>query len=345
MNDINKIQNIDLNKLASYVLEGYEIEPQDISVVQSASIKTVWKIKTRDRDLCLKRLKQTLDKARFSVNAQDFIYNSGGNVPGIIRDKEGNLIHSFNDQLFVVYEWLYGRDLSFGNPDDLKAALHGLAKFHIASKGYVAPENAKVSSKLNKWPEHYKSMADNLSSWKEASMEKPASASISSYLKYVDDMLDICHRAIELLNGSKYTELTDKDSKTIVLCHQDYGKGNALLTDNGVYVIDLDGVTWDHPGRDLRKIIGKLSENRGSWSLDEIEKILDWYSEINPLSPADRELIYIDLMYPHWFFGLVKNIFKNNKNESASKIEKIARLENSKVPLLTEKLRDIKSLS
>ncbi|HOM01426.1 MAG TPA: CotS family spore coat protein [Acetivibrio sp.] len=345
MNDITKNQNMDLNELASNVLKGYEIEPESIIVVQSASIKTVWKVKTRDRELCLKRLKQPIDKALFSVNAQDFIYNRGGNVAGIIRDSEGNLIHSFNDQLFVVYEWLYGRDLSFGKPEDLKAALHGLAKFHIASKGYVAPEGAKVSSKLNRWPEQYKSMADNLSSWKKASMEKPVSASISSYLKYVDNMLDISYRAIELLNGSKYTELTDKDSKAIVLCHQDYGKGNALLTEDGVYVIDLDGVTWDHPARDLRKIIGKLSENRGSWSLDEIEKILDWYSEINPLSPDDRELIYIDLMYPHWFFGLVKNIFKNNKNESASKIEKIGKLENSKVPLLAEKLRDIKSPS
>jgi len=96
-----------------------------------------------------------------------FIYNHGGNVAGIIRDKEGNLIHSFNDQLFVVYEWLYGRDLSFVNADDLKSALHGLAKFHIASKGYVAPEGAKVSSKLGRWPEQYKSMADKLSPGKK----------------------------------------------------------------------------------------------------------------------------------------------------------------------------------
>jgi len=47
-------------------------------------------------------------------------------------------------------------------------------------------------------------------------------------------------------------------------------------------------------------------------------------------------------MYPHWFLALLKH-FKNNKSESPSKIEKTARLETSKVPLLAEKLRDIKS--
>jgi len=80
------------------------------------------------------------------------------------------------------------------------------------------------------------------------------------------------------------------------------GKGNALFTDNGVYVIDLDGVTWDHPGRDLRKNNRQAVGEQRSLSLDQIEKILDWYSEINPLSTADRELIYIDLMYPPLVF-------------------------------------------
>jgi len=61
---------MDLSKLASSVLEEYGIEPENISVVQSANIKTVWRIKTKDRELCLKRLKHPLDKALFSVNAR-----------------------------------------------------------------------------------------------------------------------------------------------------------------------------------------------------------------------------------------------------------------------------------
>jgi len=127
---------------------------------------------------------------------------------------------------------------------------------------------------------------------------------------------------MELLNASKYAELAGENSKSAVLCHQDYGKGNALFYRQWCYVIDLDGVTWDHPGRDLRKIIGKLSENRGAWSLDQIEKILDWYSEINPLSTADRELIYIDLMYPTGFLALLKTFSRTIKAKVRSKIEK-----------------------
>jgi len=58
--------------------------------------------------------------------------------------------------------------------------------------------------------------------------------------------------------------------------------------------------------------------------LDQIEKILDWYSEINPLSTADRELIYIDLMYPTGFLALLKTFSRTIK----AKVRQ--RLKNSK---------------
>lgn len=328
-----EIQNSDLYKLAKDVLKEYNIEPYGINIIQSASIKTVWKLKTKSKDLCLKRLKQSYDKALFSVNAQEYISSLGGNVPGIIRDKNNNLIVNFNDQLFVVYQWLDGRDLEFGNTNSLKEAVKGLSKFHTFSKGYKAPADAKVSSKLGKWPEQYESMKNKLLSWKDIAGENPQTF-YNTYLKHVDDMVKIADSTLELLNTSSYNELTSSDSQSVVLCHQDYGKGNAILTDNGVYVIDLDGVTYEHPARDLRKIIGKLAENRGVWDLSTISNIVDWYSEANHLSEADKELVYIDMLYPHWFYGLVKNIFKNNKAENSSKIEKIAKLEMSKIPLL-----------
>jgi len=47
LNEVGKNPNMDLSKLASSVLEEYGIEPENISVVQSANIKTVWRIKTK----------------------------------------------------------------------------------------------------------------------------------------------------------------------------------------------------------------------------------------------------------------------------------------------------------
>jgi len=338
INLIDKVETENnLRTLATQVLKEYSIEPDDLSIIQGGSIKTVWKFGYQNRVYCLKRLKQTLDKVLFSVNAQIYIKNSGGNVPGIILDKSGEPIVKHDNQLFVVYEWLIGKDLIFSNPKHLSLALEGLAKFHAASKGYSAKEEARVSSKLGKWPNQYESMKNRLIAWKEIARTH-SSPQHKSYLNCLDSVIDLADQAIILLDKSMYRELALETSSVPVLCHQDYGKGNALLTDEGVIVIDLDSVTFDLPSRDLRKIIGKISENNNRWDTKNIEDILLWYSNVNEISEDEKKVLYIDLLFPHWFFGLVKNQYDKLKDIKASEIERITRLELSKLPIIKELL-------
>jgi spore coat protein I len=323
-----------LEKLASEVLERYGIVPESMAVIQSGAIKTVWKFKANGRLLCLKRLRQTLDKALFSANAQIHIRKSGGLVPGILPDKNGQPVVQYGDQLFVLYEWINGTDLNFGNPADLKQAVQGLARFHIASKGYQPGEEARVSSKLGKWPEQYASMKNKLALWKETALGGLSQPAYASYARCVDPMLRLADQAIDLLGRSEYGVLTGKGSGSVVLCHQDYGKGNAIAAGNGVYVLDLDGVTFDLPARDLRKIIGKIAENKGQWQAGSIRDIMAWYTEIHPQNEEERAALYTDLLFPHWFYGLVKNLFQGAKPLKAAEIERIAKLEEAKVPVL-----------
>lgn len=327
----------DLRTLATEVLQQYNIVPSGLSVIQSGSIKTVWKFEYQNKAYCLKRLKQPLDKVLFSVNAQIYIKNSGGNVPGIILDKNNEPIVKFDNQLFAVYEWLDGKDLNFNDPEHLSLAIEGLAKFHIASKGYAAKEGARVSSKLGKWPNQYESMKNKLIAWKDIAGTQ-TSPQHKSYLVCVDSVIDLADQAIMLIDKSLYHELTSETSNAPVLCHQDYGKGNALLTSEGVVVIDLDGVTFDLPSRDLRKIIGKISENKNCWNKRTVDDILSWYSNINKITDDEKKVLYIDLLFPHWFFGLVKNQYDKLKDIKASEIERITRFELSKEQIISELL-------
>lgn len=329
--------NKSLNSLAIEVLKHYEIKPEAVNVIQSGSIKTVWKVKHKNRLLCLKRLRQTYDKALFSVNAQIYIKDSSGNVPEVLLDLSGQPIIQYNDQIFVLYEWLEGRDLNFSNSQDLAYAIQGLAKFHLASKGYTPPENSRVSTKQGRWAEQYNSMKSKFIEWKQIAQDNKLIQSHSTYLIFIDSIIDIANMALEFLDKSSYKDLTDS-LDSMVLCHQDYGKGNAILTDDEVVVLDLDGVTFDLPARDLRKLIAKQAENRGKWDANIINNILKWYTQVHQISEKQKEVLYIDLLFPHGFFGLVKNLFKNNKNLKSSEIEIIAKLEQSKVSMLKKLL-------
>jgi len=331
-----KIESDDeLKQLAIKVLANYDIVPQEISVIQGGSIKAVWKLRYNNKIYCLKRLKQTLDKVIFSVNAQLYIKKAGGNVPDVYLAKDGESIVQFNGQLFVLYEWLTGSNLNFSTPNDLSNAIKGLAKFHLYSKGYVAKEGARISSKLGKCPSQYESMMRKMIAWKEIAKAKGTSQH-QTYLKYVDEIVNIADKAIILLKNSRYQDLISVESTSPVLCHQDYGKGNALQTENGVVVIDLDGVTFDLPSRDLRKLIGKMAENNGKWDETRIADVISWYSSVNKLSEDEKKILYIDLLFPHWFFGLVKNQYDIMKDLKSVEIEKIAKLEISKLAIINK---------
>jgi len=322
------------DSLALNVLKEYGITPASLTMVQGGSIKTVWKLAANGRQLCLKRLKQTMDKAAFSVNAQLYVRNSGGKVPGVILNKSGKPITEYKEQLFVLYEWINGNDLNFGLQAELKQAIQGLASFHAASKGYDPEEQARISTKLGKWPEQYDSIKNKLTDWKKIARNNGTSPAHQAYSGCADSIIGIAGRAKERLETSKYSKLTEEGSKSIVLCHQDFGRGNVLAAKDGIYVLDLDGVTFDLPARDLRKIIGKIADNTGNWSAETIREILAWYTDKNPLTDDEKEILYIDLMFPHRFYGLVKNLYQNGKALKASEIERTAKLEEAGEALL-----------
>lgn len=322
------------NLVAINVLKEYGIVPDELRLIQGGTIKTVWRLNTKGKRLCLKRLNKTYDKALFSVNAQIHIKASGGKVPGIIANQTRESIVKYNDELFVLYEWIDGVDMNFDEAADLREAVQGLAAFHIASKGYLPPFGSQVSTKLGKWPSQYKSMQKKLTSWKEEASLYQEQPQYKAYLEYADSMISLADQAHDRLLKSNYGAFVSEGSPYVVLCHQDYGRGNSLSTPDGVYVLDLDGVTYDLPARDLRKIIGKNAENKGQWQAESIEKIINWYNDINPLDDKEIDILYIDLLFPHWFFGLVKNKFQKGKTLKPTEIEKIAKLEEAKALLI-----------
>ena len=106
-----------------------------------------------------------------------------------------------------------------------------------------------------------------------------------------------------------------------------------LSKETGI-VIDLDSVTYDLPARDLRKIIGKRMMKLNDYSIKNIETILKFYETNTVLSPDHREVLKIDLMFPHWFFGLIKSIHKSDEAISSDKISSIAKFEQNKFSVL-----------
>ena len=205
-----------------------------------------------------------------------------------------------------------------------------LSKFHIDSTGYEPPNTAIISSKLGNWPSQYESMKNRMVKIKDLCRQNHNNGSYYTLLRNIDPIIEICNNILISINTSSYKDLCNINQKECSLCHQDFGTGNVMVSNEIGTVIDLDSVTYDLPTRDLRKIIGKRMMKSNDFSVANSEPILKYYETNNMLSKELREVLKIDLMYPHWFFNLIKSMFKSDEIISSDRITSLAKFEQNK---------------
>ncbi|MHB9096008.1 MAG: CotS family spore coat protein [Eubacteriales bacterium] len=330
------IENLAL--LADEVISFYNVIPETIKIVQGRGIKTVWKMETATGPVCLKRLRKTEEEAVFSINAQQYMAGKGAKVPAIYPTKSGSLYLNRNGEIFVLYQWIGGNAIHMDKREDLSRAVTGIAEFHRDSAGYIPPRGCKVSSELGRWPHNYEFKKQQLLDWKATAAEKPTDPTYKIFAANVNFFVELAEQTLTLLKKSAYSDWVKEIEAKGNLCHQDYGDGNALWTAEGICVLDLDGVTFDLPARDLRKIITKRMTKQGSWNTNIIHNITGWYSTSNPLTSEQLKVLYIDLLFPHEFHNIAKNPFMKQKLTKPDKITEVVKLEKQKINLILKLL-------
>ncbi len=297
-----------------------DLEIFSIHIIQGGGIKTIWKLDTSTGTVCLKRIRKSIPIVKFTTAAQAYLASKHALVARIIPTKDNELFCIHEGFALVLYSWIEGSDLRMDeNWDDLCNGLKGLAEFQLASRGYIPPEDGAVYDRMGVWPDHYNKMYEELMAWK-AQSDAETSSFHQTYSRTSIQMIAMAKQAIELLEASDYAQWVQAIGKHGYMIHQDYGKGNALLTDRGVYILDLDNLAYDLPIRDVRKLISKYMDHLEQWDAKVLERILSCYESVLPLSPAQREILYIDLLFPHKYYGYVKNPFKKGEAGELKKI-------------------------
>ena len=332
-------QTDDLQLGKTLMQEQYpNLDVTNIEVIQGGGIKTVWKVETASANFCLKRIRKSLPIVKFTSAAQDYLHKKGALVAGIVPTKDQGLYFEHEGYGLVLYEWIDGSDLIMEEIEEhAYHGLTGLAQFHKDSVGFVPPPDCQTYNRMGKWPAHYQGLVDELKEWVDVAKNESTPFN-EAYLLYANEMIELAERATQLLNESSYYDWVNEIGEHGYMCHQDYGKGNALYTDQGVYVLDLDNLTYDIPIRDIRKLITKRIEEIGEWKQEDIQNMVNHYTTILPLTEEQIRILYIDMLFPHQFYGVAKNPFKKGKVGEAKKITKAYRIDSLKTPVLDQLL-------
>lgn len=300
-----------LEKLAYEVLAYYPLKVKNMQLITSKPDKggAIWRVESAQGVYSLKLLHRAAERSLFSIGAQRYLTKQGARVPALIKTKQDRMYVEAGGKLWIVSQWI--EPLQQASKIDLQGAqtlCHGLGEFHRHSRGYQPPRQAKISSRLHRWPVKYQKMINKMDWFRNIAIfynDAPASAQLLQALPLFEQQ---AKDALQQLLRSSYAELVQKGESYWGLVHQDYGWSNGQLGPGGVWIIDLDGVAYDLPIRDLRKLITSTMDDLGVWDLTWIKGMISAYHNANPIEDSVYEILLIDMALPNEFYKHVKDV-------------------------------------
>jgi CotS family spore coat protein len=337
----------ELEQLAHQVSAQYDMNVSEMTLITSKPDKggAIWKLETNHGPRSIKVLHREPARSLFSIGAQAFLVEQGARVPSLIPTKDNSLYVEAGGKLWIVTEWI--TPLEQAGKLDMEGAsqlCYGLGEFHRHSKGFLPPDGAAKSSRLYRWEKHYDKIIKKIGWFRDIAVAYPETAASSHLLsvieKFEQQALDMFNR----FKKSPYRKMTAKGEAHWGLAHQDYGWSNGQMGPGGIWVIDLDGVSYDLPIRDLRKIITSTMDDMGIWDLEWIRGVIDAYHQANPIDQETFDLLWIDMAFPNEFYKHVKEIVFNPvtfmNTELDLILQRISQTESNKWEVLNELAKD-----
>ncbi|MEK5101769.1 CotS family spore coat protein [Cytobacillus sp. FSL M8-0252] len=334
-----------IEEMAQQVIKQYNFNVSSMEVITTKADKggLIWKINTNIGPKSLKILHRKPSRSLFSIGAQEYLVNEKkARIPPIVKTKSGSNIVEMGGKIWFVADWIEPLYQVSADIEGAKLLSNAIGEFHQLSKGYVPPKGAENASRLLRWPNAYKKVVRKISWFKNVAnlySEIPTSKTI---LSTVDMFEEQAKKALTMLEQSSYQQLVAKGNKEWRLVHQDYGWSNGQMGPGGMWIIDLDGVAYDLPIRDLRKLISGSMDDLGRWDIDWIVGMLEAYNEANPITDELFEILLIDFSLPNLYYKNVKDmLFEPTialNSDLDAIVQRIVEIDKTKWPIL-EQLR------
>lgn len=301
----------ELEALAYKVMEQYDMTVSDMRLITSKPDKggAIWRIETNKGPRSIKVLHRTPQRSLFSVAAQQHLVQQGARVPALIPTRDESLYVEAGGKLWIVTDWI--DTLIPASKIDLEGAValcQGLGEFHQWSKDYIPPHGAAKSSRLYGWPKSYQKIIAKIGWFRHIAEAYPETAGSAPLLRMVDEFERQAIDMLDRLNHSAYPDMVMMGEAYWGLAHQDYGWSNGQMGPGGIWVIDLDGVAYDLPFRDLRKLITSTMTDMGTWDINWIRGMIEGYNRGNPLTQEMFDILWIDMAFPSEFYKHVKEM-------------------------------------
>lgn len=323
MTDIDK-------KMVKSVLAKYGIKPDNFESIAKNVNRQVWRV-THPKGVYALKFVDNYGRAQRITAINEHLHQQGLPVVTVLSTKQGSPFVSTDLGYFMFFPWVEGEHPSYKTPGMIERVAVLLARFHEASRGYVATGGPITDLHLD-LHEIYKRKVQNMenSKRKTRQLDDPFTKLFLSELPW------LYARINWVLDRHPHTalgELIAQSKHDPILAHSDYSVHNLLLGNNEeLTIIDMDQVSIALPIVDISNLITWVSYRTGSWSADKMNLVLTSYQQVRRLSPEEHELILIDQIFPYRALALAKRHFLRKQDaKSLQWLKRCLRIDREKI--------------
>ena len=289
-----------MSKLTDAIEDAYGLKIEELEKIKTVKESSfVGKIKTTDdKKFVVKSLFIPRDRQQFIAETELLLGKRGVKLANPVPTRRHQLFFMHEGSPYVLYEWVKGKSQSLRGKKELFGVVKALGRFHHSSVGLSYSRHTHIFSE-NDWISDYQNRLDTMKHWKEryAGTKKRKYKYILKNIRFFQRMGQL---ALKKLKSSSYPSLISKPYSKLSLVHGDFHQNNIIVHKNRKFFIDFEDVRYDLPSKDLIRIF-EMYTRIHKFNGIEFKKMLKKYEETNPLSAKEKQLLFIDFLFPHIF--------------------------------------------
>lgn len=294
-----------IDKLKKNVEDSYGFKIKKWKIIKHVkNSSVVIKVTTKEnKKYALKSLYIAPERQHFIAISEKMLADKGVSLALPISTINGDLLMQFNRFPYVLYEWVKGKSSQLKHQKDLESIIDAMARFHHASHGLNYPIGITIYEHHN-WKTEYKDRIHTMERWlvDHKSLKNKNEKIIHQYIHF---FIRMATKALKALDNSNYDQYVKRPPNDKTLVHGDLHHSN-VINDNPLKVlIDFEDIRYDLPSKDLLRIYSMFTKNH-SFNNQSFTSMMNTYERVHPLSADDKELVYIDLLFPHIFERMLR---------------------------------------
>ncbi len=308
-----------IKQLFRQINREYGLNIRSYRVIHNTDKTVVIHLKTDRGSFFAKCMYATVERQQFIVEAEKYLRKRGISIPRIEPTLQGNSSFYWNGRLFYLQEETPGKLYGLSRPNNIKKIGALLGQFHSSSVGFRSSSGKLFNGSLS-WEQEYEADLLSMENWQKQHAHK-RQQKIKLIQKHLPFFLRAGHEMQKLMQHSSYFQRWKGQPEHLhKLCHGDFHMGNILKDGKKLHVIDWEDVRYDHPSKDLTRLLYVLMRKHGKWDKEQWQLLMNAYFKQNPMGKAEKNLLYQDLAFPHIFERFLRRkLYTNMSYEQVSR--------------------------